>query len=61
MNYPTVAEVVAANQERVSFWWHSLPDPKTPIEEHVLDLIFKKFYANGGSIERELRKLKVRR
>jgi len=25
MDYPTVAEVVAANREQVSFWWHFLP------------------------------------
>ena len=61
MHYPTVAEVVAADREQVSFWWHFLPDPKSPIEEHVMDLIFKKFYVNGGFIEPELRKLRVRR
>ena len=61
MHYPTVAEVVAADQEQVSFWWHFLPDPKNAIEEHVMDLIFKKFYANGGFIELERRKLRVRR
>ena len=58
MNYPTVAEVVTADQEQVSFWWHSLPDPKTPFEEHVMDLIFKKFYVSGGFIQPELRKLR---
>ena len=51
MHYPTVAEVVAADREQVSFWWHLLPDPKSPIEERVMDLIFKKFCANGGSID----------
>ena len=61
MDYPTVAEVVAANREQVSFWWHFLPEPKTPVEERVLSLVFKKFCANGGLIEPELRELKVRR
>ena len=60
MNYPTVAEVVVADQGQVSLWWHYLPDPKTPIEERVMDLIFKKFYSNGGFIRPELRELKVR-
>ena len=32
MNYPTIAEVIAADQEQVSLWWHSLSDPKTPFE-----------------------------
>jgi hypothetical protein len=48
VNYPTIAEVIAADQEQVSFWWHSLSDPKTPLEERVMDLIFKKFYVTGG-------------
>jgi hypothetical protein len=38
----------------VSFWWNSLPDPKTPAEERVLDLVFKKFYVTVGFIEPEL-------
>jgi hypothetical protein len=46
--YPTIAEVIAADQEQVSFWWHLLPDPKTPLEERVMDLVFKKFYVTGG-------------
>ncbi len=50
MHYPTVAEVVAADREQVSFWWHFLPDPKSLSEEHVMDLIFKKFYPNSGFI-----------
>jgi hypothetical protein len=25
-----------------------LSDPKTPLEERVMDLIFKKFYVTGG-------------
>jgi hypothetical protein len=48
LNYPTIAEVIAADQEQVSFWWHSLSDPKTPLEERVMELIFKKFYVTGG-------------
>ena len=48
MTYPTIAEVIAADQEQVSFWWHSLSDPKTPLEERVMDLIFKKLYVTGG-------------
>ena len=48
VNYPTIAEVIAADQEQVSLWWHSLSDPKTPLEERVMDLIFKKFYVTGG-------------
>jgi len=58
--YPTVAEVIAADQERISFWWHFLPDPKTPAQEHVMDLIFKKFYVNGGFVAPELKK-KIKR
>jgi hypothetical protein len=48
LNYPTIAEVIAADQEQVSLWWHSLSDPKTPLEERVMDLIFKKLYVTGG-------------
>ena len=48
VNYPTIAEVIVANQEQVSLWWHSLSDPKTPLEERVMELIFKKFYVTGG-------------
>jgi len=48
VNYPTIAEVIAADQEQVSLWWYSLSDPKTPLEERVMDLIFKKFYVTGG-------------
>ena len=48
VNYPTIAEVIVANQEQVSLWWHSLSDPKTPLEERVMDLIFKKLYVTGG-------------
>jgi len=47
VQYPTIAEVIAADQEQVSFWWHLLPDPKTPLEERVMDLVFKKFYVTG--------------
>ena len=54
MKYPSIAEVIAADQEHVSFWWNFLPDPKTTAEEHVLDLVFKKFYVTGGIIEPEL-------
>jgi len=52
--------VIVADQERVSFWWHFLPDPKTPAEEHVLDLVFQKFYGSGAFIPPELAK-RVRR
>ena len=48
VQYPTIAEVIAADQEQVSFWWHVLLDPKTPLEERVMELIFKKFYVTGG-------------
>ena len=48
LNYPTIAEVIAADQEQVCLWWHSLSDPKTPLEERVMDLIFKKRYVTGG-------------
>jgi len=54
MKYPSIAEVIAADQEHVSFWWNFLPDPKTPAEERLLDLVFKKFYASRGLIEPEL-------
>jgi len=48
VHYPTIAEVIAADQEQVSLWWNFLPDPKTPLEERVMELIFKKFYVTGG-------------
>ena len=48
LNYPTIAEVIGADREQVSLWWHSLSDPKTPLEERVMELIFKKFYVTGG-------------
>jgi hypothetical protein len=60
MKYPSIGEVIVADQERVSFWWHFLPDPKTPTEEHVLDLVFQKFYGSGAFIRPELAK-RVRR
>ena len=56
MKYPSIAEVIAADQEYVSFWWDFLPDSKTPAEERVLDLVFKKFYMGGAFIEPELAK-----
>lgn len=54
MNYPSAAEVIAADQPQISFWWAFLPDPQTPAEEHVMDLIFKKFYVDGGFISPEI-------
>ena len=60
MKYPNIAEVIAADQEQVSFWWNFLPDPQTPAEERVLDLVFMKFLVNGGVLEPELVK-RVRR
>jgi len=60
MKYPSIGEVIVADQERMSFWWHFLPDPKTPAEEHVLDLVFQKFYGSGAFIRPELAK-RVRR
>jgi hypothetical protein len=54
MKYPSIAEVIAADQEYVSFWWNFLPDPKTPAEERVLDLAFQKFCVSGGFIEPQL-------
>jgi hypothetical protein len=56
MNYPTTAEVIAADQDQISLWWHFLQDPETPEQERAMDLIFKKYYVNGGFIEPELRK-----
>jgi len=43
VQYPTIAEVIAADQEQVSFWWHVLLDPKTPLEERVMDLVLRSF------------------
>ena len=60
MKYPNIAEVIGADREQVSFWWHFMPDPETPAEERVLDLVFKKFHVSGGFIEPELAK-RVRR
>jgi hypothetical protein len=56
MNYPTTAEVIAADHDQISLWWHFLQDPETPEQERAMDLIFKKYYVNGGFIEPELRK-----
>ena len=56
MKYPSIAEVIAADQEYVSFWWNFLPDPKTTAKEGVLDLVFKRFYVSGGFVEPELAK-----
>ena len=56
MKYPTVAEVVSADNEQIAFWWHFLQEPESPAEERVMDLIFKKFYVNGGFIAPEFRK-----
>jgi len=56
MKYPTVDKVISADQEQVTFWWHFLQEPETPAEERVMDLIFKKFYVNGGFIEPDFRK-----
>lgn len=47
MKYTTVGEVVAADQEQISFWWCSLRDPMTPDEELVMDLVFRKYYVKG--------------
>jgi hypothetical protein len=56
MNYPTTADVIAADQDQISVWWYFLRDPETPEQERVMDLIFKKYYVNGGFIELELKK-----
>jgi len=48
VNYPTIAEVIAADQEQVSLWWHSLSDPKTPFEGTRDGLVFKKDCVTGG-------------
>jgi len=60
MKYPSIGEVIVADQERVSFWWHFLPDPKTPAEEHVLDLVFQTFHRSRAFTRPELAK-RVRR
>jgi hypothetical protein len=60
MNYPTTAEVVAADQDQISLWWHSLQDPETPEQERMMDLIFTKYYVSGGFIEPGLRKPAIR-
>jgi hypothetical protein len=28
MKYPSITEVIAPDQEEVSFWWTFLPDPR---------------------------------
>lgn len=48
MSYPTIAEVVKADREQIGRWWSSLPSPETPMEERVMNLIFKKFHVLGG-------------
>jgi hypothetical protein len=50
VEYPSIAEVVAADREQVAFWWRFLPEPNTPEEERALDLIFKKCCATGGDL-----------
>lgn len=49
MQYPTIAEVVAADREQICIWWSSLKSPETPMQERIINLIFKKFTALGGS------------
>ena len=48
MNYPSIAEVVRADREQVCGWWKLLKSPETPMEERVMNLIFKKLTALGG-------------
>ena len=48
MSYPTIAEVVRADREQVCWWWSSLQSPETPMEERIMNLIFKKFHVLGG-------------
>jgi hypothetical protein len=50
MNYPTIAEVVIADREQICLWWKSLRSPETPMEERVMNLIFKKFSVLGGDV-----------
>jgi hypothetical protein len=48
MKYPLIAEVVRADREQVCGWWKLLKSPQTPMEERVMNLIFKKLTALGG-------------
>jgi hypothetical protein len=50
MEYPTIAEVVRAHREQICHWWASLETPQTPMEERVMNLIFKKFHVLGGYV-----------
>lgn len=49
MQYPTIAEVVRADREQICRWWTTLTPPETPMQERVMNLIFKKFTALGGT------------
>ena len=50
MEYPSIAEVVKADREQICRWWTSLETPQTPMEERVMNLIFKKFHVLGGYV-----------
>jgi hypothetical protein len=50
MEYPTIAEVVKADREQICRWWSFLETPQTPMEERVMNLIFKKFHVLGGYV-----------
>jgi hypothetical protein len=50
MEYPTIAEVVKADREQICRWWSSLETPQTPMDERVMNLIFKKFHVLGGCV-----------
>jgi hypothetical protein len=56
MQYPTISEVVKADREQICQWWSSLKSPETPMEERVMNLIFKKFNVLGGYVPEILRK-----
>jgi hypothetical protein len=48
MQYPTIAEVVKADHEKICQWWDSLESPQTLMQERVMNLIFKKFHVLGA-------------
>jgi hypothetical protein len=40
--------VVKADHQQICRWWNSLESPQTPMEERVMNLIFKKFPVLGA-------------
>lgn len=59
MNYPTMKEVEAADQQALLKWDRNLPGPQTPDQQAVAARIVERFAAGGyveGAAKELLRK-----